>query len=139
MIRFTLSCDNDHRFDSWFASAAAYDTLDRAGMLACAVCGSAQVSKAMMAPAVTTDRLDARSLSAPASPAEQALADLRRKVEEGSEYVGLSFAAEARAMHDGDTPERAIWGEARADEARRLIEDGVPVAALPFGPRKRTN
>lgn len=139
MIRFTLSCDNDHRFDSWFASAAAFDTLDRAGMLACAVCGSAKVHKALMAPAVTTDRPDARPLSAPASPAEQALADLRRKVEEGSEYVGLSFAAEARAMHDGDTPERAIWGEARADEARRLIEDGVPVAALPFGPRKRTN
>jgi hypothetical protein len=108
-------------------------------MLACAVCGSVAVTKALMAPAVTTERPAERPLSAPASPAEQALADLRRKVEESSEYVGLSFAAEARAMHDGDMPERSIWGEARADEARRLIDDGVPVAPLPFGPRKRTN
>ncbi len=140
MIRFTLHCDNDHRFDSWFASAAAYEALDVAGMLACAVCGSGAISKALMAPAVSTDRhLHDRPLSAPASPAEQALADLRRKVEIDSDYVGLSFAAEARAMHAGDMPERSIWGEAQVDEARKLIEDGVPVAPLPFGPRKRTH
>ncbi|RJL00495.1 DUF1178 family protein, partial [Paracoccus aestuarii] len=71
--------------------------------------------------------------------AEAALEALRRKVEESSDYVGLSFAEEARAMHDGTKPARAIHGEARPEEARRLIEDGVPVAPLPFLPRRRAN
>ncbi|WP_131573566.1 DUF1178 family protein, partial [Paracoccus nototheniae] len=78
-------------------------------------------------------------LSSPRNPAEAALEALRRKIEASSDYVGLSFAAEARAMHDGDRPARAIHGEARPEEARRLIEDGVPIAPLPFLPRKRTN
>ena len=94
-----------------------------------------------MAPAVVSDKaaLPAMPLSSPASPAEVALADLRRKVEENSEYVGMSFAAEARAIHDGDAPERSIWGETRPDEAMRLIADGIPVAPLPFMPKRGTH
>ena len=42
-------------------------------------------------------------------------------------------------MHDGLVPERAIHGEARPDEARRLIEDGIPVAPLPFLPKRQAN
>jgi hypothetical protein len=51
----------------------------------------------------------------------------------------MSFAAEARAMHLGEAPERPIHGEARLDEARALVDEGVPVAPLPFLPRNRTN
>ena len=74
------------------------------------------------------------------SPASMSpLEKLRRHVEANSDYVGLSFAAEARAMHEGRVPERAIHGEARPDEARRLLEDGIPVAPLPFRPTSKTN
>ncbi len=143
MIRFTLKCADGHQFDSWFQSAAAYEALKSAGHVDCAVCGSGDVSKAIMAPQVSTARKAAErrggALSTPASPAEQALAALKRHVEANSDYVGLEFAREARAMHDGDTPVRAIHGEARPDEARRLIEDGVPVAPLPFRPGRKSN
>ena len=105
-----------------------------AGLVSCAACGSTQVTKALMAPAVVSDK--AATLTAPTSPAEAALAALRRKVEENSEYVGMSFAAEARAIHDGDAPERSIWGETRPDEAIALIKDGIPVAPLPFMPKR---
>ena len=67
------------------------------------------------------------------------LEKLRRHVEATSDYVGMSFAAEARAMHDGEKPERAIHGEARPDEARKLLEDGVPVAPLPFRTRRKVS
>ena len=67
------------------------------------------------------------------------LEKLRRHVETTSDYVGMSFAAEARAMHEGTRPERAIHGEARIDEARKLLEDGIPVAPLPFRPRSRVS
>ncbi|MBE0452420.1 DUF1178 family protein [Roseovarius autotrophicus] len=138
MIRFSLKCDAGHRFDSWFQSAGAFDKLCASGMLACAVCGSGAVDKALMTPQVQHGRADTDVQTTP-HPAEQALAELRRRVEEKADYVGPRFAREARDMHEGLIPERAIYGEARPDEARRLIEDGVPVARLPFTPRRRSN
>jgi hypothetical protein len=137
MIRYALRCDSDHGFDSWFGSAEAYDRLRAAGHVACPDCGSTSVDKALMAPNVTPSRQ--KPLSAPQDPREAALAELRRRIEENSEYVGLEFASEARRIHSGDAPERAIYGEARAEEARRLIEEGVPVAPLPFLPKARAN
>ena len=140
MIRFTLTCDQDHRFDSWFQSGAAFDSLQKAGMIACAICGSVKVDKALMAPAVAVSDKQARpTLAEPASEVEAAIRALREKVEAESDYVGDSFAREARAMHEGAIPERAIWGETKPDEARALIEDGIPVMPLPFGPKPRGN
>ncbi len=81
----------------------------------------------------------APSLSQPETEAQKALSEMRKHVEENSNYVGMNFATEARAMHDGDVPERAIYGEAKPDEAKALIEDGVPVMPLPFMPGRKTN
>jgi hypothetical protein len=141
MIRYALKCPADHGFDSWFQSAEGYETLRAAGHLACPVCGSTEVEKSLMAPSVRPSRAGAeeRPLAAPASDIEAALAELRRQVEQNSDYVGLNFAAEARRIHAGEAPERSIYGEAKPDEARKLIEDGVPVAPLPFIPPRKTN
>lgn len=149
MIRFTLRCDQDHTFDSWFRSGAAFDKLRSAGMVSCSICGSDSVEKAIMAPRVRPARNAAgapepshdidKPLSAPASAAEQVLAELRRKVEANSDYVGRDFAAEARRIHNGEAPARSIFGEAQLEEARTLAEDGVPVAALPWTDRRKAN
>lgn len=148
MIRYSLKCAQAHEFESWFQSAAAYASLHAAGLVTCAVCGTADVDKLLMAPAVRPARNAATPpahaqpvppLSQPKTEAEQALAALRAQVEANSEYVGMNFATEARKMHDGITPERAIYGEARPEEAKKLIEDGVPVAPLPFLPRRKAN
>ncbi len=154
MIRFSLTCSNGHDFESWFQTGAAFEKLRDAQMVSCSHCGATKVEKSLMAPAVAKKgrtaalRPDAGETAAPGPPTplaaapggpEQALAELRRKIESTSEYVGLSFAAEARAMHEGDAPARPIYGEARHEDAKRLIEDGVPVAPLPFRPRRRIN
>lgn len=150
MIQFTLKCDQDHQFESWFQSASAFAKLKAAGMVSCAICGSTVVEKALMAPRVQDSRSktpalaeeqadDQRPLSGPASPAEQAMAEMRKQIEENSEYVGLNFASEARQMHEGDAPERSIYGEAKPDDAKKLIEDGIPVAPLPFVPGRKSN
>ena len=135
MIRYALRCDQAHRFDSWFGSSADFDRLLGAGLVACAVCGSSDIAKDLMAPAVAGAAPEP-TLSAPPSPAEQALAELRRRIEAQSEDVGRNFAREARRIHEGLAPERAIIGEARPAEARALIEDGIPVAPLPWWSRK---
>ena len=139
MIQYSLRCAEGHRFDSWFQSADTFDKVHAAGHLACVVCGSDEVEKALMAPRVNAGTEAQPPLSAPKTPAEQALERLRRHVEESSDYVGKSFVREARAMHLGEVPERPIWGEARGDEARALIEDGIPVAPLPFTPTRKSN
>lgn len=141
MIQYALKCAEGHDFDSWFQSAEAFDKLSASGLISCAVCGGSQVEKAIMAPRVSAPREAPLPgpLSQPASPAEQALAELRRKIEKTSDYVGTDFVSEARAMHAGEAPERSIHGEARLDEARKLLEDGVPVAPLPFLPNRKTN
>ena len=137
MIRFALRCANAHEFESWFGSAAAFDRLKAAGELACPDCGTAEVDKAVMAPQVR-----AAPEPRPATPEAQRralLARLRREVEAKSEYVGNEFPAEARRIHEGAAPERSIWGEARIEEAKALVEDGVPVAPLPFTPTRKMN
>jgi len=148
MIRYALKCDTDHAFESWFKSAEAFDGLRASGMVECPVCGSQRIEKAIMAPRVRPARKAAakpspgapdKPLQAPASETETALAEMRRQVEKNSDYVGLSFASEARKMHVGDIPHRSIYGEARSDEAKKLLEDGVPVAPLPFLPSRKTN
>lgn len=144
MIKYTLKCGDDHTFESWFANAAAFDSLKAAGHVVCAVCGSDRVAKAIMAPRVSTgiERVEAPVAQTPAEPAAQGGADLSRmraEVEKNATYVGKDFARDARDMHLGDVPDRPIWGEASLQEAKSLIEDGVPVAPLPFGPSRKVN
>lgn len=141
MIQYSLKCAEGHRFDSWFQSAAAFDKLQAAGHVSCGVCGNETVEKALMAPRVNAAEAakPPKPLRTPTSPAEQALAALKAHVEKTSDYVGPNFAQEARAMHQGETPERPIWGEARRDEAKALVDDGIPVAPLPFTPTRKSN
>ncbi|TKW68532.1 MAG: DUF1178 family protein [Paracoccus denitrificans] len=133
MIRYDLTCTDGHRFDGWFASSTAFEAQRDAGQVRCAICGIADVDRALMTP-----RVPARSnriKDGDKSPLEQ----LRDHVEANSDYVGLRFADEARAMHEGRSDARAIHGEAKPEEARALIEDGVPIAPLPFIPKRQTN
>ncbi|MGR3564919.1 MAG: DUF1178 family protein [Heliomarina sp.] len=142
MIQYALKCSNGHTFDSWFQSASAFDRLAGAGMVECSVCGGSDVEKAMMTPRVGAAREGqkaAPSLAKERSPAEQALAELRKNIEKNASYVGDKFVSEARAMHAGEAPERAIYGEARLDEAKKLVDEGVPVAPLPFLPTRKAN
>lgn len=147
MIRYALKCSNAHGFESWFASAEAFDTLMAQGHISCPVCGVTEVSKSLMAPGVQASRSKAivpaeptaQPPAAPEAALEAKLKELREHVESNSDYVGLKFASEARAMHEGEIPHRAIYGEAKAEEAKKLLEDGVPVAPLPFTPTRKTN
>lgn len=135
MIRYALRCPSGHRFESWFKSADAFDALVAGGHVTCAVCGSVEVSKALMAPRVAPNA----QAPAPVAPdaKDQAVAQMRKNVEENATYVGGKFAEQARDMHEGTAPAASIYGEASAAQARALIEDGVPVLPLPFKPKQK--
>ena len=144
MIRYALLCEHDHDFEGWFGASSDYDEQHARGLLQCPVCGSKAVRKAIMAPSVAgTKAQRGEALETPAAnPGAQAMMmqaaqAVRQHVEENFDYVGDAFAREARAIHEGRSEERGIYGEASGGEVRKLIEDGVPVAPLPPGPPKK--
>lgn len=142
MIQYALKCGEGHQFESWFKSASAFDGLLKSGHVTCAVCGSKDVTKALMAPRVSTAPKQSEPeapLTTPKSEQERAISEMRKHVEENADYVGNRFAEEARSMYLGAEPERAIYGEANKEEAKALIEDGIPVAPLPFVPNRKAN
>jgi hypothetical protein len=141
VIRYALLCEHDHGFEGWFGSSEAYEDQHAGGFLECPICGSKAVRKAMMAPAVVGSRALSPLEGPPPEMREmlmQAAQAMREHVEETFDYVGKAFAEEARAMHQGETEERPIYGEASTAEVKALVEDGVPIAPLPpKRPRKR--
>ena len=140
MIRFSLKCSQDHNFESWFQSSEAYEKLANSGMLNCIDCGDSHIVKSLMTPKLSTKKTKIKtSLTTPLNDKEKALTKLKAEVEKNSDYVGMNFANEARAMHDGEQPRRSIYGEARPEEAKALIEEGIQVAPLPFMPKRQTN
>ena len=137
MIHYNLKCNNDHAFSSWFDSLDAFDKLEKTKMLSCPSCGSDNIKRAMMSPRVSPSRTKQTfSLTKPASEIEKKISDARKKIEAESEDVGKNFATEARAMHEGDSPVRSIYGEAKIKDAKSLIEDGIPVIPLPWSKRQ---
>ncbi|HEY4925036.1 MAG TPA: DUF1178 family protein [Roseiarcus sp.] len=146
MIKYALSCENAHSFESWFPNSESYDVQARRGLIACPECGSARVSKAIMAPAIVGGDKSRPRQEATAAPVallderQQRLREIARQLRQeiiaNSDDVGAKFPEEARAIHDGDAPARSIRGQATAEEARALIEDGVGVLPLPFLPEE---
>ena len=127
MIHYELRCAADHGFEGWFQSSAGFDEQLAAGELACPVCGGGEIAKAPMAPAVS------RSAGQRMEPMAM-LRALRRAVESKAENVGERFAEEARRIHYGETKPRRIYGDATADEAEALHDEGIEIAAIPWVP-----
>lgn len=141
MIRYALACRAGHEFEGWFGSSGDYDDQSARGLLSCPVCGSGEVAKQIMAPAVAGTKAQ-RGLDAPAGPRREmmmeALQAVRSHVEDNFDYVGDAFAREARAIHAVESEARGIYGEASPTEVKALVEDGVPVAPLPPAAPKKT-
>ena len=144
MIIFDLKCSpHAHVFEAWFGSSGDYEDQKARGLLACPLCGSLEVEKALMAPNVSAK---ANQRSVPAVPAPELLAGnpeavktmlaaaaaIQKQMLAKSESVGERFADEARAIHLGEADARAIHGRATRAEAESLIEEGIAVAPLPF-------
>jgi hypothetical protein len=159
MIRYSLHCERNHDFESWFANSEAYDKQVKRKLVTCPVCGSAKVEKAIMAPRLAGTHQHRASLPEPLpmpappaapeargpvamiSPQErefrQKLKALRDHLTANAEHVGPRFPEEARKMHYGEIEHRSIYGEASPDEAKALHEEGIEFHPLPVLPEDR--
>jgi hypothetical protein len=145
MIVYDLACIEGHRFEGWFGSSGDYEDQRARGLLICPTCGAVEVAKAPMAPAVPAKGNQRQEVLAPETrpmantplppEVQQALAALAKVQAEAlkhSTWVGDKFAEETRKMHYGERDEAPIHGQASLAEAKALIDEGVPVAPLPF-------
>lgn len=137
MIRYALACDHSHPFEAWFSSSSDYDDQAARGLVECPFCGSRAVAKQIMAPAVAGTKkrgTDPDMAARVQTMMMQAAREVRSHVEANFDYVGDTFAREARDIHEGRSEKREIYGEATPAEVKALKEDGVPCAALPPAP-----
>jgi hypothetical protein len=159
MIRYSLICGNAHEFDSWFANSGAFDEQSDRGLVVCPFCESVHVTKAIMSPsiartgrAVALPSLEAPVADPPKPPEEKrpvALLDekhaalrnmvreLHAKIVETTVDVGSRFPQEARRIHDSESPEQPIRGQATAEEARELLDEGIGILPIPTLPDER--
>ncbi|MBP7412754.1 MULTISPECIES: DUF1178 family protein [Simplicispira] len=145
-----LCCQNDHTFEGWFGSEADFQDQHQRGLLQCPLCGDSQVRKVLSAPRIQRSArtvsaqepvLPAASTPLPASAAggadhsvaslQAAWLEVARKIVAQTEDVGAHFADEARRMHHGEVPERAIRGQASREETVQLLDEGIAVLPLP--------
>ena len=134
MIKYNLICTGDHEFEAWFSKMSDFDDQAAKGLIECPYCSSKNVEKAIMAPNVSTGRKKdaiAEKQAKAMTMMNKAAAKIREKIENECDYVGEKFADEARAIHYGEKPERAIYGEAKPTEAAQLADEGIGIAPLP--------
>lgn len=157
MIVFDLECRAArHRFEGWFGSSDDFANQQARGLVSCPQCGSSDVVKAPMAPAVprkgnqveapTSPPSTPQVMQAPALPPEaaqviRAIAEMQAEVLKKSRWVGGNFAEESRAMHYGERPAEPIYGEASLQDAKALADEGIEVAPVlfPVAPPDKTN
>lgn len=145
MIIYDLCCDVEHRFEGWFRDVADFSAQRGAGHLTCPICDSSVVRRVPSAVALAKGARPGNDGAAPGTPprgitaalppsATQILAAYRQFItvlKANSEDVGSGFAEEARRIHSGEHPERAIHGQATAEECARLAYEGIDFVRLP--------
>jgi len=124
MIVFDLQCrDGGETFEAWFRSSADYEEQREGGFVQCPFCQSANVQKAPMAPRVPRKGSDNVFVR---------LAAMQAELLKDSRWVGDKFADTARAIHSGEMAPEQVHGSTTLDQAKSLVDEGIPVAPLPL-------
>lgn len=135
MISLTLTCKDEHEFEAWFKDSAEYDKQRKRRLVECPICGDRKISRALSAPNISTSKtqnLDAAEM-------RKKMRELKQHVETTHEHVGDRFAEEARKIHYGESEARDIYGQATGEEAKELVDEGVPFAPLPWTEEAKDN
>lgn len=140
MIVFDLGCDNDHRFEGWFASSEDFERQQKDNLLSCPLCGSPHINRLLTAARLNTGRAEPSAHDERAGDRKAAqyanfdaarMLKLISRIVENTEDVGRAFPEEARKIHYQESPERHIRGTASPQEVDALRDEGIEIVALP--------
>ena len=132
MIKYSLVCKCGKIFESWFPSAAEYDSLKRKKLINCIYCSSSSVKKSVMAPNLSSKSNKISKDIKLAKKIKKQLLDFRKYIEKNCEYVDDNFAQEARSIHYDKKTSKGIYGKATPEETEELLEEGIEIATIPW-------
>jgi hypothetical protein len=132
MISFNLRCRKDHEFEGWFRDSASFEKDLKKRQIECPVCGDTKLERALSAPNISPSTARAAATHEQARQMRDKMRSFRKEVESTAENVGDRFTEEARKIHYGESDQRAIYGDATLDDAKDLLDEGVPVLPLPW-------
>lgn len=147
-----LRCEGGHGFEGWFASEDDFLAQTTRALVACPMCGDAQITRLPSAPRLNLSGARAPepirsgpkeaahgTPAGPAGPAGPPSHDLQaiwmqavQQVLRNTEDVGERFPEEARRIHYGETAHRGIRGQASAEDRAALADEGIEVMPLPL-------
>ena len=150
MIKYSLKCFEDNcnksePFDGWFQNSASFEKQIDAGYISCPYCGSLNIKKNLMSPSVkSTKEINTDIISKNVKHNEfnkkknkqidmmVILRNLKKEIKKNAEFVGKNFAKEAKAIHEGKSKERAIYGQANAKDLEELKSKNIDVINVPW-------
>jgi hypothetical protein len=139
-----LRCSNGHGFEGWFASDDEFMEQNGGGLLQCPLCADSVIARLPSAPRLNLSGARAPERTVVAAPVptagtEMQPADLQalwlktvRHLMAHTDDVGERFAEEARRIHYGEAPQRAIRGQVNPQQRDELIDEGIEIIALPI-------
>ena len=133
MIKYNLTCINEHEFESWFSDSSEFDKLNKKGLLECIYCSSKKISKSIMAPMVSnlsekqTDIREKQFIKE-----KNSLIQLRKYIENNFEYVGKDFSKKVREVYYDKKNNKAFYGNTTAEEREELAEEGINLLTIPW-------
>jgi len=150
MIKYSLKCsENDcyekEPFDGWFQNSSSFEKQIKAGFISCPYCGSLNIKKNLMSPSVQSGKeINTKTTQKNVKYKKfykktnnqvdmmVVLRNLKKEIQKNAEFVGKNFTKEAKAIHEGKSKERAIYGQADAKELEELKSKNIDVINVPW-------
>ena len=150
MIKYSLKCIEDDcnkkdSFDGWFQNSASFEKQIKAGYISCPYCGSLKIRKNLMSPSLKTTKKINSTINSKKFKHDEfykktskqvdmmvVLRNLKKEIQKNAEFVGKNFANEAKAIHEGKSKERAIYGQAKAKDLEELKSKNIDVISVPW-------
>ena len=134
MIKYNLSCQNGHEFESWFSNSEEFEKLNKKKLLECIYCSSKKINKSIMAPMVSTKNKDEQVefISNDFKNERNDLLKLRRYIEKNFDYVGKDFSKKVREVYYDKRNKKTIYGTATPEERKELSDEGIDILSIPW-------
>ena len=148
MIKYSLkcveeNCNKNEPFDGWFQNSASFEKQIDAGYISCPYCGSLNIKKNLMSPSVKSTKEKNPKLVKHNELNQNTnkqidmmviLRNLKKDIQNNAEFVGKNFTKEAKAIHEGKSKERAIYGQADTKDLKELKSKNIDFINIPWVP-----
>ena len=132
MIKYNLKCQNDHEFESWFSNSEEFDKLNKKGLLDCIYCSSKKITKSIMAPMISSSKINNEVFNSDFKNEKKRLIELRKYIEKNFDYVGKDFSKKVREVYYDKKSKKAIYGKATPEERKELADEGIDLLSIPW-------